>query len=99
MEMNDLMAQAKALQDSVAVAQEKLAKTTVRGIANGGACVVEMTGKYDLLSIKLRDDISNHSADQIAQIVLSAIHDAKTKADEIIDKVMNDATAGISLPI
>lgn len=99
MEMQDLMTQAQQLQTKVAAAQEKLANTTVRGIADNGACVVEMTGKYDLLSIKLRDDISNHSADQIAQIVLSAMRDAKAKADEIIDKVMNDATAGMPLPM
>ena len=98
MDMNDLMAQAQQLQNKVAAAQEKLAQTTVRGIANGGACIVEMTGKYDLKSLKLRDDISGRPADEISQIVLSALLDAKSKADEIIDGVMNEATAGIPLP-
>jgi hypothetical protein len=98
MEMNDLMAQAQQLQNRVAAAQEKLANTTVRGIANGGACIVEMTGKYDLKSLKLRDDISGRPADEISQIVLSALLDAKAKADEIIDDVMGDATAGLPLP-
>ena len=98
MEMNDLMVQAQQLQNNVAAAQEKLANTTVRGIANGGACIVEMTGKYDLKSLKLRDDISGRPADEISQIVLSALLDAKSKADEIIDDVMNEATAGIPLP-
>ena len=98
MEMNDLMVQAQQLQNKVAAAQEKLANTTVRGIANGGACIVEMTGKSDLKSLKLRDDISGRPADEISQIVLSALLDAKSKADEIIDDVMNEATAGIPLP-
>lgn len=98
MDMNDLMVQAQQLQNKVAAAQEKLAHTTVRGIASGGACIVEMTGKYDLLSLKLRDDISGRASDEIADIVLSALHDAKTKADEIIDKVMGEATAGMPLP-
>ena len=98
MDMNDLMAQAQQLQAKVAAAQDKLAKTTVRGIANGGACIVEMTGKYDLLSLKLREDISGRSADEIADIVLSAFRDAKDKADTIIDEVMGDATAGMPLP-
>jgi len=98
MDMNDLLAQAQQLQDKVADAQEKLAKTTVRGIANGGACIVEMTGKYDLLSLKLREDISGRPSSEIADIVLSALHDAKDKADAIIDEVMGDATAGMPLP-
>ena len=49
MEMQDLMQQAQQLQSRVAAAQEKLANTTVRGIADNGACIVEMTGKYDLV--------------------------------------------------
>ena len=98
MDMNDLMAQAQQLQTRVAAAQEKLAQTTVRGIANGGACIVEMTGKYDLVSLKLREDISGRSAEEIENIVLSALRDAKSKADNIIDEVMGDATAGMPLP-
>lgn len=99
MDMEQLMAQAKQLQDKVAHAQDKLAHTTVRGIASGGACIVEMTGKYDLLSLKLREDISGRDADEIAQIVLSALRDAKAKADATIDEVMGDATAGMPLPM
>ena len=98
MEMQDLMQQAQQLQSRVAAAQEKLANTTVRGIADNGACVVEMTGKYDLVSLKLRDDITTHNANEISQIVLDALRDAKQKADEIINSVMGDATAGLPLP-
>ena len=96
--MQDLMAQAKQLQDKVANAQEKLAHTTVRGIASGGACIVEMTGKYDLISLKLRADISGRDTNEIADIVASAFRDAKEKADTVIDEVMGDATAGMPLP-
>ena len=98
MDMEQLMAQAKQLQDKVASAQEKLAKTKITGMATGGACVVEMTGKYDLLSIKLRDDIAGRSAREISGIVMAAFRDAKAKADSVIDTVMGDATAGMPLP-
>ena len=98
MDMDALMAQAKQLQDKVTTAQEKLAHTTVRGIASGGAAIVEMTGKYDLISLKLRDDIAGRSANEISDIVMAAFRDAKEKADTIIDEVMGDATAGMPLP-
>ena len=98
MEMGDLMFQAQQLQNKVAAAQDKLSKTTVRGIASGGTCIVEMTGKYDLQSLKLRDDIAGRNANEIADIVMAAFRDAKQKADDIIDEVMGEATAGIPLP-
>ena len=98
MDMEQLMAQAKQLQDKVAAAQDKLAHTKITGMASGGACVIEMTGKYDLLSVKLREDVAGRSAAQISKIVMDAYQDAKSKADKIIDTVMGDATAGMPLP-
>ena len=98
MDMESLMAQASALQDKVATAQNKLAAMHVKGIADGGACVIDMTGKYDLVNIVLRDDVLSRGADAVAQIVAAAYNDAKAKADALIDQVMGVATAGIPLP-
>ena len=92
------MAQAAELQNKVAAAQEQLAKTVIKGIAPNGACIVDMTGKYDVLKLTINPDVLSQGADAVAAVVLSAYRDAKVKADSIIDKVMGDATAGIPLP-
>ena len=99
MDMEALMAQAADLQNKVAAAQEKLAQTKIKGIATGGACIVEMTGKYDVLKITIRPDVLSQGADAVADVVLSAMKDAKAKADETIDQVMGDATAGVQMPM
>lgn len=98
MDMEALMAQAAELQNKVAAAQEQLAKTVIKGIAPNGACIVDMTGKYDVLKLTINPDVLSQGADTVAAVVLSAYRDAKVKADSIIDKVMGDATAGIPLP-
>ena len=98
MDMDALMAQAAELQNKVAVAQEQLAQTVVKGIAANGACIVDMTGKYDLVKLTIRPDVLSRGADAVADIVAAAYRDAKQKADVMIDKVMGDATAGIPLP-
>lgn len=99
MDMEALMAQAADLQNKVAAAQEQLAQTKIKGIATGGSCIVEMTGKYDVLKITIRPDILSQGADAVADVVLSAMKDAKAKADETIDQVMGDATAGVQMPM
>ncbi len=99
MDMEALMAQAAELQNKVAAAQDQLAQTKVKGIATGGACIVEMTGKYDVLKITIRPDILSQGADAVSEIVLAALKDAKVKADDIIDQVMGDATAGVQMPM
>ena len=99
MDMEALMAQAAELQNKVATAQENLAKTEVKGIAANGACIVDMTGKYDLVNITIRPDVLTAGADMVAKIVADAYRDAKQKADELIDRVMGEATHGVNLPM
>ena len=98
MDMESLMAQAAELQNKVANAQEKLAQTTVKGIAGNGACIVDMTGKYDILKITIHPSVLPHGAETVSATVLAAIKDAKQKADAIIDQVMGEATAGMPMP-
>ena len=56
MDMESLMAQAQALQSRVADAQAQLDKTIIKGIADNGACIVDMTGKYDIQKITISKD-------------------------------------------
>lgn len=99
MDMESLMAQAAELQNKVALAQENLAKTVVKGIAANGACIIDMTGKYDLVKMTIRPELLTHGADAVADAVSAAYRDAKQKADDLIDRVMGDATNGVQLPM
>ena len=96
--MEALMAQASELQSKVAAAQEKLASMHVKGLATGGACIVDITGKYDPVSVTINPDTLARGAAAVESAVLAAMRDAKQKADKLIDDVMADATAGMPLP-
>jgi len=98
MDMESLMAQATELQSKVAAAQEKLGDMHVKGIAAGGACIIDMTGKYDIVSVTINPSVMDKGVAAVEEAVLSAMRDAKKKADNIIDDVMADATAGMPLP-
>lgn len=98
MDMESLMAQAAELQNKVAVAQDQLAKTVVKGIAQNGACVIDMTGKYDVIKLTINPGILADGVGAVESAVMAAYMDAKQKADAMIDKVMGDATAGIPMP-
>lgn len=98
MDMESLMAQAAELQNKVAVAQEQLAATIVKGVAPNGECIVDLSGKYDLLKVIINPDVLARGADAVANVVMAAYNDAKAKADVTIDRIMGAATAGVSLP-
>ncbi|MDR1337421.1 MAG: YbaB/EbfC family nucleoid-associated protein [Rickettsiales bacterium] len=98
MEMQDLMAQAKQLQDKVSAAQDVLAHTSVKGIAENGEAIVDMSGKYDLIKLTIAPVLLERGVERLTAAVTDAFRDAKAKADAVIDKVMGEATAGMPLP-
>lgn len=98
MDMDALMQQAKELQDKVAAAQDLLGKTSVKGLAGAGDCIVEMSGKYDLLNLTINPAILSRGADAVVDAVKTAFIDTKAKADATIDRIMGEATAGMPMP-
>ena len=98
MDMEALMAQASALQEKVSAAQDKLGDMHIKGIAEDGACIIDISGKYDLFDLKIRDDVMARGAAAVAELVSAAYRDAKAKADTKIDEVMGEATAGMPMP-
>ena len=98
MDMESLMAQAGELQNKVAAAQEKLGNMHVKGLVAGGACIVDMSGKYDINSVTINPKLLDDGAAAVESAVLAAFRDAKEKADTLIDDVMADATAGMPMP-
>lgn len=98
MDMESLMAQASELQSKVADAQEKLGNMHVKGLARGGACIIDLSGKYDILGVTINPKLMNDGVAAVENAVFDAFRDAKAKADKLIDDVMADATAGMPLP-
>ena len=91
-----LIQQAKALQDKVSAAQEKLGQTTVIGKSDDNSVEVKMSGKYDLKGFKIATEFT--TKEELEKSILSAMQNAKIKVDETIDSVMSEATSGMILP-
>ena len=96
MDMESLMAQAQSLQMKISAAQDSLATMHVKGISENGAVIVDMTGKYDVVSVIVRDEILALGGEKVSQLVKEAYQDAKAKADVLIDKTMSEITGGAS---
>lgn len=96
MDMESLMTNAQGLQNKIAQAQNSLSQMHVKGIADNGAVIVDMTGKYDLVSVAINPDVLSRGAKVVSDLVADAYRDAKGKADVLIDEVMTKVTGGFS---
>ena len=92
MDMETLMAQAHSLQEKISAAQEELSTMHVKGIADNGLVIVDMTGKYDVVDVKIDDRATVLGAVKLSELVQMAYTDAKSKADKLIDKTMSAIT-------
>ena len=90
------MARAQSLQTQISAAQNSLAKMHIKGISENGLVIVDMTGKYDILSVKIDDKALSFGAQKLSEMVTAACADAKSKADVLIDKTMSAITNGAS---
>jgi len=94
MDMESLMAQAQSLQTKISAAQDSLSQMHVKGMVENGGVIVDMTGKYDVVSVVIRDEILTLGSAKVSELVKRAYKDAKVKADVLIDKTMSEITGG-----
>ncbi len=95
MDMEQLMAQAQDLQSKITAAQDSLSQQQVRGIGGNGNVIITMTGKYDVLSVVINPSAMESDAQMLSQYVMDAYVDAKSKADDLIEKTMGAITGSM----
>lgn len=89
MNMNALMQQAKKMQEQMAKAQEELEQAEIVGKAGGEMVTVTMNGKKEIKSIKLdRTAVDPDDVEMLEDLIIAAINDASSKADEMSKEKM-----------
>jgi DNA-binding YbaB/EbfC family protein len=93
------MRQAQELQAKLAKAQQELAEATVEGSAGGGAVTVTVNGQQQILSVKIAPEAINpDDVEMLEDLVLAAVNEALTKAQEMGAKRMSKLTGGLNIP-
>ena len=77
--------------------QEELESLTVQGSAGGGAVKVVMTGKQIVESVTIEPEAAEE-VDLLQDMVLAAVNDASSKAQELAAQKMSAVTGGMNIP-
>jgi DNA-binding YbaB/EbfC family protein len=97
--MNQMMKQVKKMQEQMLKAQEELGSKTIEGSAGGGVVTVSVNGHKQLLSITIKPEaVDPEDVEMLQDLVLTAVNDALTKADELANKDMGKYTGGMKIP-
>lgn len=97
--MGNIMKQAQKLQSRMMKLQEELAERTVEASAGGGMVRVVANGKQQVLSIQIeREVVDPEDVDMLQDLILAAVNDALTKAQEMVSEEMGKLTGGMNIP-
>lgn len=79
--INDLMKQARAMQENMQKAQEEMANTEVEGQAGAGMVKVIMTGRYDVRRVHIDDAVIGEDKEVLEDLLAAAVNDAVKKVE------------------
>lgn len=97
--INNLMKQAQKLQKEMAQAQQELEEKEFEASVGGGAILVKVNGKKEVLSIKIKEEVVDpDDVEMLEDLVLSAVNEALKKADEETSNKMGKLTGGLNIP-
>lgn len=97
--LNELVAQAQAMQNKVKLAQAELAKQEVIGKAGGGLVKITMTCTKEARKAEIDASLLKESEKEtLEDLIVAAMNNAKEQADEISTATMEEATSGLKLP-
>lgn len=97
--MGNMMKQAQKLQSQMLKLQEELAQRTVESSAGGGMVTVVANGRQQIVSIKIESEVVDpEDVDMLQDLVLAAVNDALSKAQEMVTSEMGKLTGGLNIP-
>lgn len=91
--------QVKALQEKMSKMQEELALKKVEASAGGGMITVEVSGRQELLSIKIdRQVVDPEDIEMLQDLIVAAVNDGLRRAQEMAASEMGKLAGGINIP-
>ncbi len=91
--------QVKALQEKMSKMQEELALKKVEASAGGGMVTVEVSGRQELLSIKIdRQVVDPEDIEMLQDLIVAAVNDGLRRAQEMAASEMGKLAGGINIP-
>lgn len=94
-----MMRQAQQLQQRMAKLEQELESATVEASAGGGMVTVVVTGKMAVQSVTIDPEVvSPEDVDMLEDLVLAAVNEGLSKAQQLAAQKMGAITGGLNIP-
>ncbi|NCO50931.1 MAG: YbaB/EbfC family nucleoid-associated protein [Deltaproteobacteria bacterium] len=97
--LGNIMKQAQQMQQKIGRIQQELEGREVEATAGGGMVTAVVTGKMQLMSLKIEKTVVDpEDVEMLQDLVTAAVNEALKKSQEMMQQEMAKVTGGMSLP-
>ena len=97
--MTAMLEQAQKMQEEMEKVQKETEGEEVEATSGGGVVTVKVSGKKELISIKIAPDVVDpDDVETLEDLVMAAVNEGIKKADDLMNERMGSVTGGINIP-
>lgn len=98
-DMQDMMAQARKVQEQLVAAQDDLKGKSYTASAGGGMVKVTMSGDMELTDVTIDPDALDPSDVELLQdMIIAAVNEALKNVNDAANQSMSQITGGLNIP-
>jgi DNA-binding YbaB/EbfC family protein len=97
-DLNNLLKQAKEMQEQFEKTQNELAEKEVIGESGAGLVKVTMNGKHNVKKVALDSTLMNEEQSLVEDLIAAAVNDAVRKVGENNKNQLAGMASGLNLP-
>ena len=99
MNMQQMMKQARKMQEQLAAAQENLKTQAIDASAGGGMVKVTVNGEMELTKLTIDPEACDpEDVEMLQDMIMAAVNEAMRGVNELANKQMGAITGGLNIP-
>jgi nucleoid-associated protein EbfC len=97
--MNEMMKQAKQMQDRLMRAKEDAAQKTIEASAGGNMVTVVVSGRPEVVSLRIDPSVvSADDTEMLQDLVIAAVNEGIRKSQKMVEDEMSKLLGGLKIP-
>lgn len=93
--INDVMEQAKKVQEQMQKMQEEIANVEVSGESGAGMVKITMTGRHDVKGVEIDSSLLTEDKAILEDLIAAAVNDAVRKVESVNQEKASTMTGGM----
>lgn len=96
---NQILQQAKKMQDRLVKLQEEMGDKTVEAQSGGGMVACVVNGRQEIVSLKISPEVLEEKDNELLEdLVMAAVNEGLDRSREMVQEEMSKVTGGMQMP-